>query len=284
MYKIVACDLDETLLDTNQHKVPERNRTAIRRAKELGVWFVPCSGRGSASMQGTLEELGLAGQPGQYTIGFNGGSIIENTGKTIYFQGISFETARLLFEKSLQYDVCFHIYTDRDVYIRNINPDEEAFLLGRQDYSLFEGKDIDFLEGRLISKVLYQNTDLDLLHRIHAEMEPVIAGESGTDQLSVSYSSNRYIEFNKAGVDKGSGLLRLADLLGVSYDEVIAIGDNNNDISMIRAAGLGCGVANATEETRAFCDFIAESDCDRGGVGEIIEKFILAPAAGSERS
>lgn len=275
MYKIVACDLDETLLDRLHHKVPERNRRAILKAKELGVWFVPCSGRGSTSMQGTLEELGLAGMPGQYTIGYNGGSIIENSGKIIYFQGISFETARLLFEKSLQYDVCFHIYTDSDVYIRNINPDEIAFLNERQDYSLFDETSIDFLQGHLISKVLYQNTDLDLLHKIHEEMEPVIEGSSGTDRLSVSYSSNRYIEFNKAGVDKGAGLMRLADLLGVQRAETIAIGDNNNDISMIKAAGLGCGVANATEETRAFCDYIADLDCDSGGVAEIIENFIL---------
>ncbi len=65
--------------------------------------------------------------------------------------------------------------------------------------------------------------------------------------MDVSYSSNRYLEFNRKGVNKGNGLLRLAGLLGVKREETMAIGDHINDLSMIRAAGLGIGMQNAVE-------------------------------------
>lgn len=60
--------------------------------------------------------------------------------------------------------------------------------------------------------------------------------------MDVSYSSNRYIEFNHQGVNKGQGLKKLADILGVDIKETIVIGDNFNDLSMIKVAGLGVGV------------------------------------------
>ena len=57
--------------------------------------------------------------------------------------------------------------------------------------------------------------------------------------------------------------------------DTIAIGDNDNDLTMIQAAGLGCCVSNATEAVKKNSDYIAEADCDEGGVAEIIEKFVL---------
>ena len=71
-----------------------------------------------------------------------------------------------------------------------------------------------------------------------------------TGDLDVSYSSNRYIEFNHQGVNKGQGLKKLAELLHVDMKETIAIGDNFNDLSMIKVAGLGVGVQNTVEEMK----------------------------------
>ena len=68
--------------------------------------------------------------------------------------------------------------------------------------------------------------------------------------MDVSYSSNRYIEFNHQGVNKGQGLKKLAELLHVDIKDTIAIGDNFNDLSMIKVAGLGVGVQNTVEEMK----------------------------------
>ena len=112
--------------------------------------------------------------------------------------------------------------------------------------------------------------DIPYLQQIEHEVADVTAN------LDVSYSSNRYLEFNARGVNKGAGLLRLADLLGVAREDTIAIGDNWNDFPMIEAAGLGVAVANAVEDMKPRCDYVCEASCDGNAVAEVIRKFVLA--------
>ena len=77
-----------------------------------------------------------------------------------------------------------------------------------------------------------------------------------------------------AGVDKGTGLTRLADMLGIPMSEVIAVGDSANDLSMIKAAGLGVGVANVTDDVRPYCDAVLETAGTDGAFPELVERFL----------
>jgi hydroxymethylpyrimidine pyrophosphatase-like HAD family hydrolase len=137
------------------------------------------------------------------------------------------------------------------------------------DYILVDDPDLSFLKGQQIIKVLYEHNGYDYLNQIEEKVAEL------TGECEVSYSSGRYLEFNKAGISKGAGLERLAGILGVDMKDTLAIGDNVNDITMIRAAGLGAAVGNVYEGIRGECDYIAEATNDEGGVGEIIEKFVL---------
>ena len=96
-----------------------------------------------------------------------------------------------------------------------------------------------------------------------------------TGDLDVSYSSNRYIEFNHQGVNKGQGLKKLADILGVDIKDTIAIGDNFNDLSMIKVAGLGVGVQNTVEDMKKECNVITKATNNENAVAEVINKYIL---------
>ncbi|MGI6109391.1 MAG: Cof-type HAD-IIB family hydrolase [Eubacteriaceae bacterium] len=269
MYKIIACDLDETLLSTDRH-VSRRNVDAIRAAGARGVKFVPATGRGYKTVAGTLEELGLYQQPDEYVISFNGGAISENRDdRVLHFEALPFALAEKLYQCGLEYDVCIHVYTREDVYAWNLFPQEKAYLEGRNPIIEITDTDLQFLKGREIVKILYANTDTAYLRQIAEDLHEV------TDGLDVSYSSGRYIEFNHGGVNKGAGLVRLADMLGVDPGDTIAIGDNFNDLSMIRDAGLGVGVANVADELRSECDYICSADHDHDAIAEVIEKFIL---------
>ena len=118
MYKLIVCDLDETLLNTTDKKVSQANRDAIKRAKEAGVRFVVGTGRPYPTVQGTLKEIGLKDQKDQYIIGLNGGMITENAGNRIlYRQGITFEEAVALFNRAKEFKVGIHIYTGEDVFV-----------------------------------------------------------------------------------------------------------------------------------------------------------------------
>jgi hydroxymethylpyrimidine pyrophosphatase-like HAD family hydrolase len=77
-------------------------------------------------------------------------------------------------------------------------------------------------------------------------------------------------------VDKGSGLRTLCDLLGVEIGRVIAVGDSDNDIPMLRAAGLGVAMGNANARVKAVADWIAPS-LDEDGVAATIHQWVLAP-------
>ena len=269
MYKIIACDLDETLLGRDC-KVSQRNREAIAAAQKKGVKFVPTTGRGYASIQGTLEELGMRNAAGEYVISFNGGAITENAGnRLLHFETLSFAKAEEFYQRAMDYDVCIHVYTKEDVYAYALNDGERAHLEGRMEVEEIFEKNLDFLKGQEIVKILFENTEESYLRKIEADLADLC------DDIDVSFSSNRYIEFNPKGITKGTGLLKLAELLGVKQEETLAIGDNFNDLSMIRAAGLGVGVANAAEGIRKDCGYITKAAFDQSAVAEAIEKFVL---------
>lgn len=269
MYKIIACDLDETLLSTDR-TVCTRNIEAIQKARALGVKFVPATGRGYNSVGGTLKELGLYEQEGEYVISYNGGAITENKGsRLLSFTGISFELAEILYQRGQEYDVCIHVYTKDMVYVYHCRPEETAYLARRMEVTEISDKNLDFLRGEEIVKVLYMNEDYAYLRQIEEDLRDI------TGDVDISYSSNRYIEFNRKGVNKGNGLMMLAQMLGVKPEETMAIGDNFNDLSMIRTAGMGVGVQNTIADMKSQCDYITKSTNNEGAVAEAIETFIL---------
>lgn len=269
MYKIVVSDLDETLLNSEK-RVTEENLRAIRAVREMGVKFAPASGRGFRSMEKTLKELDLYDREQEYVISFNGGAITENRGnRVLHYQALPFAEAAELYRRGLQYDVCIHAYTIDTVYVYNFVPWERDFLAGRMAVVETDKRSLDFLKGQDIIKCLYMNTD-------HAYLEEIARDLSGlTGDMDVSYSSNRYLEFNPQGVNKGSGLRKLAELLGVDMKDTIAIGDNYNDLSMIQAAGLGVGVQNTVEELKPLCDYVTAADYNHSAVAEVLRRFIL---------
>ncbi|MEG0592902.1 MAG: HAD hydrolase family protein, partial [Coprobacillus sp.] len=102
-YQLIACDLDETLLDSH-HGICQKNIDLIHQARALGVKFVPTTGRLFTGVDGVLELLGLDDLEGEYVISANGGIITENKNSQILkMSGLSFEKAKELFEFGKNY-------------------------------------------------------------------------------------------------------------------------------------------------------------------------------------
>lgn len=270
MYKLIACDLDETLLNDDT-TVCQRNIDAIARASKMGVKFVPATGRGYNAIKPTLKELNLFDQSNEYVISFNGGCITENkNNKILHFEGLAFSKAEELFQLGRQFDVCIHIYTKEKVYLYHANKDEVDYIKKRHPYEIIDDwTNLDALNGQDIPKALFGKTDMTYLKNLVAKIK------DATRDLDISYSSNRYLEFNHAGVNKGAGLLWLANQLGIKPEETMALGDNLNDLTMIKAAGLGVGMQNTIHEMKDQCDFITTADNNTGGVAEAIERFVF---------
>lgn len=273
MYKLLAIDLDETLLTTDK-TVSKKNRKALQKADEMGVRIVIATGRGIAIVQDTLKAIGFEDKENEYVISFNGGAITENKGtKFLYKEGISFEFASELYKRGLTYDVSVQIYTLEDIIVYNYTDAERAYLEPEiQVTEIFEDN-IDFLKDTQIMKVIMMNEDTQYLKQIEEDFKDI------TMNSEVSYSSNRYIEFNHKGVNKGAALKYLGDYLGIKMSETMVIGDNYNDWSMFKVAGFSVGVKNIVEGLRSEVDYISEKTNDEDAVAAIIEKFIFDPKA-----
>ena len=272
MIRLIACDLDETLLDERKH-ITERNLRAIQRAKEeLGVYFVPASGRGYTSMTDVMKELGVFQQKAEYTISNNGGIVIENENyQHISFHCFPFETALHLFEYGIENGLSVEVFTANQVYGFQLDEEERDWLfMFKHDAIECTEHHIDFLKDEPIVKVLFEKKDMDELYQIACDIKPLTDGKA-----SVSFSSNRYLELNPPGVDKGKGLIELAHYLHIPIAETMAIGDNFNDKEMLEAAGVAVAVNNAIDEIKEIADYVTQSDHNESGVAEAIHHFIF---------
>lgn len=271
MIKLIASDLDETLLGPG-NRVVEENLRAIKKCQELGIKFVPATGRGFYSLRQTLEELGQADQAGQYTICYNGGAVFENKGpRLISFTGMDGDLVEEIFKRGKELGLGMHIYTEDQVYGYQLTREEIDFCQGRLDFAALPGGDLTALRasGARFAKILYVDTDFSRLKKLRADL-------ADFEKVSeMSFSSNRYLEFNPPKVNKGTGLKKLCQELGYQLGETMAIGDSFNDLAMIKAAGTGVGVANVSPEMRADCDKITEKTFDQGAVAEAIDRWVL---------
>lgn len=277
-YDLVVSDMDETFLD-NDHRIPAANVDALRRMRELGVLFVPSSGRPYASI---VENFAAAGREvmeameGSYVISFNGGFINRfGDPEPLSTCSIDREAAEDLYRRGIELGVCQHVYVPSGRIIALDADDAErsriASVAGVEFASSADHTNLSSLIGDdPVVKMIYELDDFPGLRRLGDEIGPSMAPHG----IDVTYSSNRYLELVRAGVDKGTGLARLADMLGIPLARTIAVGDSANDASMVHIAGLGAGVANATDDLRPVCDVILASSNADGALAEILDRYL----------
>lgn len=279
MYELVATDMDETFLD-HDHQIPEANIRAMQRMKELGVLFVPSSGRWYSSIMDNFAHLDPALLEGSYVISYNGG-FINRVGdpNPLTSCGIGRACAEELYALGRELGKCMHVnVADGHVFVCDAPEAERTYLekiSGVTHFSSAEHTDLSFLDSRDIVKLIFMDPDFEGLQQLGRELEPM-AQRLGVE---ITFSSKRYLEFMPAGIDKGYGLKKLAEMLGIPMDQVIGVGDSANDLAMIKAAGLGVGVANVTDDVRPYCDIVLESTGDDGAFEELVEKYLEPSSA-----
>lgn len=272
MYKLISIDMDETLLN-NQAEITTGNIEALKAATKDGVKVVLNSGRSYESLQDNLETLGLKNQADQYVISYNGAAIIENeNNKVIHVDGLKFDVAKRLFNlmKTRYPENSIHIYTVDTLYVYHMTESDRNYLVPRGvKWIDLENNDIDFLEDTPITKIIINITSEDERFEFEKEIK-----EKVPEKLTVTHSSGRYLEYNSATATKGNAMLYLAEKLGIKQSETIAVGDNGNDISMIKAAGVGVAVKNAHDQVLSIADYICQNDNNHDALQEVVQRFI----------
>ena len=277
MYKLVASDMDGTFL-SEAHTLIPANVEAVHRMRALGILFVPASGRPYPSVMSSLEGMRDVLE-GSYVISLNG-AFIHRVGdaEPIFGSQLDADAAAGIWSHGRELDLCMHVYTaSGGYYVANLSEDEREWLQGLGGIIDLgpAPADLSFAGDDPVVKILYQSEDYGYVKRLGAQMS---ASRLDLDKVSVTYSSDRYVEFMPAGVSKGAGLTRLAEHLGIDMAETVAVGDAANDVDMVRAAGLGVGVGNATSELAPHCDAVLETGAYDGAFPELVERY-LEPAA-----
>ena len=273
MYRLIASDMDETFLDEG-HIVPPANVAALERLRELGVLFVPSSGRPYRSIMTSLADIDPALLAGSYVISYNGGFINRYGDETPLLRTVmDRDVLRWLYDYAVERRICMHVYTESGrILTQFVNDVERSYIENLSDIEELPD-DADAIEaaaGEEFPKIIFMDPDFSKMKALGAKLRP----ELDPALVDITYSSNRYVEFVPHDVNKGTGLAHLAELLGIDMADTIGIGDSENDMAMIQAAGLGVGVANVSDGTRPFCDMVLDTTADDGALPELLKRVI----------
>ncbi len=290
MYKLIAIDLDGTLLNS-QGEVSQETRIALNKAKEQGIEIILASGRPISSTESLALELGVD----NYLISGNGAAVYDIKKQEIIYDRFLtkeqvLDIAKLCEENSFFYNV----YTEDEVLASSLNYNilfyhkenvkkiEERRTHINIVQSIFEyikqsGKE-KFLkitvcdESRFIfnriMKRLKEIEGIDVLDVAYMSKKKI---KFGTEDIDIQYY---YTEITNENVNKWNAIQFLLNNLNIKKEEVMAIGDNVNDKEMIENAGLGVAMGNSNPKMKEIADQIV-SDNNSEGVAEAIKKFIF---------
>lgn len=267
-YKLLVLDLDGTLTNTRK-EVTEHTRTTLIKAQEQGLKIVLASGRPTYGIAPLANLLQLDKYEG-YVLSYNGGEIIDwKTGELLYKNLLDPEVLPYLYQCAN--DNHFAIVTYDGEYVLTEYPDDE-YVLKEALLNVMKIKKVDnFLKAvqHPIAKCLIvgEPTQLAVLEK---EMYNHLH-----DRMGVFRSEPYFLELVPKGIDKAQSLAVLLKEIGMTKDEMIAVGDGFNDLSMIKYAGLGVAMSNAQEVVKENADFITLSN-EEDGVAHVVEKFILS--------
>ena len=269
-YQLIAFDMDGTLLSSKK-EVLASSREAIAQALRMGKVVAICTGRCPKMIELDHESIGDV----RYAICCNG---------TILYD---LAEHRVLSASSLEHDVLVRALDalgDEDAMIDAFSGSgffcQVSHLESMDHYNMAIYRELYRATGTLVEDIRAQLLDPAvtyqkfIFHCTSPEARKRVLSRVGDLPVETARSEASSLEFSPAGVNKGTGLLALAELLGIPRDATIAVGDADNDLAMLEAAGLGVAMGNANEAARAAADVVV-ADNDHDGCAEAIRTFLL---------
>jgi Cof subfamily protein (haloacid dehalogenase superfamily) len=271
-YKLICIDMDGTLLN-DKKIISERNLRAIRLAYEKGARIAVCTGRIFTSADFFSELLGVKSP----VIASNGAYIREKDRDEVVYKAIlGAEKCNKLLAVFRRYDIYPHYYTKDTIFTEKLIYSSKFYEEVNKTLPMDKQIKIELVEDwnevfrkyeKEIFKGIAVNSDIDKIQEAKNALR-----EMGDFEVVSSRFDN--FEVMNKGVSKGSAVKILADYYGITREEVICIGDSENDLSMIKFAGLGVAMANGDDDVKGAASYITDSNnCD--GVAKVIEKFVL---------
>ncbi|CAJ1178808.1 Cof-type HAD-IIB family hydrolase [Companilactobacillus nantensis] len=268
MIKLIALDIDQTLLNS-QSKITADTKHALQKALQQGIKVVLCSGRPLAGVSPYLNELGIAGDE-QYAITYNGALIESVSGKVLSRQTLNNADYRRIVkyvtDNKMQYYV---LGDDSKVYTSDHDINRIAVVQAWENSAGIYVRTPDELPADFeIPKaaIVGEKETLD-------EYETPVKQEFSDDYYVVRAADN-FLELMHKNVNKGSGLTKLTSLLDIKPEEVMAFGDEQNDLPMFKFAGTAVCMGNGSDLAKSHADYVTDTN-DNDGIAKALDKFIF---------
>lgn len=262
--KLIAMDMDGTLLLDGGKGIPADNIAALREAHQAGIHLALCSGR-------VPDDMGFyaldAGVP-MHILALNGTCVMDGPlGSILRSDHIADDAARHITAIIREEPVHYGIFSDHALFISTPMSEKLLKLIfgdnilreGSRTRITFETADVEELLAQGVNKfMIFTDNAPETLQALRERIERDIPG------VDVSSSWHNNLEVNASGANKGVALRALADALNIPLSQVMAIGDNDNDLPMLQAAGVSVAMGNASPAVRAQANYLTLPNHDCG--------------------
>jgi len=269
--RLIAIDMDGTLLNS-QGIITQRTGDILRKAKDEGIIVSICTGRFLENVSMMLHDAGL-----DVPIISLNGCVIEVNGDRIRESHLLPEAGKAIYEALESVHASYYIFSPKMVITRRaeiMHHSEAKYaerLTAKYGVSFVTGSNaaLEAISKPMYKFYVYQDSRSCSLEAAWEAVKTIGGAE-------FTRSSSRNFEIMPSGIDKGYGISQLAAWLGMPMDQVMAIGDHDNDLPMIRAAGFGVAMGNASPKIKQEADAIT-LDNDHDGVAEAIMRLVFSP-------
>lgn len=290
MYKLITVDLDGTLLN-KYGEFSEYTKNIIKKVTDQGILVVLASGRISESVLTIAKEIGA----NKYYISGNGSVLYDMQKKEIIYEKyLSKEKVLELIELCEKNSIYYNIYTESSVIAKSLNYNVAFYNYENTKKSSDKKTEINIVddvynyiktlntnkflkmticdENKIVFSSILRKVkdipDIDVLEVSHMSKKKI---KMGTKEVSVGYY---YTEVSSKNVDKWYAIEEIMKKENIAKEEVISFGDNNNDILMIKNAGLGIAMGHSNEQVKKVAKFVTQTN-DEDGVAKALENIIL---------
>lgn len=282
MIKLVASDLDGTIIGRDNNIV-ENNFKAINDINNKNIDFVICTGKTYPIIKGMCSKFNAS-----YGIFGNGNQIINlKTGEEIYKKLLTNSEIASCIDIARNHNLHIHIYTDNEIVTEGLE------YMDLRNYKLQQNKYYDtslgitivddikqylaFNKVNVCKLIISSNSDLSNVKTEILQKEDISVtsikkyGEYKDKVINKEYE---YLDITPKNINKDSALKILQNHLNIESNEIMAIGDNLNDLDMVKNSGVGVAVANAYDELKQVAKYTTTNTVENGGFAEAVYKFI----------
>lgn len=268
MIKLVAIDVDDTLLNSNG-KLMRSTIETIKKAINNKVKVVLCSGRPLAGVKHFLHELNIVSDD-QYVITFNGAVIESVTGKLLKKAGLNFATYQQIDQFSYEHDVPYNIVdAESNIITSNLDVNWITVVQAWENSAgILVRKPAELSKNHQVIKAVFCD-EKEKLDQVEGE----VIQEFGQANYVVR-AHPYFLEVMHQNVNKGFALKFLAEKLDIKVNEIMAIGDEQNDIPMFSVAGTSVVMGNGSDAAKEHADYVTSSN-DNDGIKQAFDNFVF---------